>query len=68
MLGKLGVLPGYPGEDVMPPQPMVSQTRHVFEKYKSNGGRYEEFVLENSGHGCHIEREDDFVRIVREKV
>ena len=68
MLGKLGLLPGYPGEDVMPPQPMVSQTRYVFEKYKRNGGHYEEFVLENSGHGCHIEREDDFVRIVREKV
>jgi len=31
-LGKLGVVPGWPGDDVFPPQPMVGQTRAVLEK------------------------------------
>ncbi|RPI82514.1 MAG: alpha/beta hydrolase, partial [Chloroflexi bacterium] len=37
-LGKLGYVPGWPGDDVFPPQPMVSQTRAVLEKYKANKG------------------------------
>ena len=32
-LGMMGALPGYPGEDVFPPQPMVGQTREVLQKY-----------------------------------
>jgi hypothetical protein len=28
-LGQLGIVPGWPGLDAYPPQPMVSQTRHV---------------------------------------
>jgi hypothetical protein len=39
-LGALGVLPGYPGADVVPPQPMVSQTRSVLDGYTSAGGWY----------------------------
>ena len=37
-LGKLGYVPGWPGEEVYPPQPMVGQTRHILEQYKSKGG------------------------------
>jgi len=50
-LGKLGFVPGWPGEDVYPPQPMVSQTRAVLNKYKANGGAYWEKVI--AGHGPH---------------
>ena len=39
-LGKLGAVPGWPGEEVYPPQPMVSQTRAVLEAYARNGGSY----------------------------
>lgn len=59
-LGKLGFVPGYPGEDVMPPQPMVTQTRAVFEKYKANGGSYEEVVIENTAHSPYIEKLEEF--------
>lgn len=31
-LGKFGVVPGYPGEEEFPPQPMIAQTRAVLEK------------------------------------
>ena len=33
-----GVLPGWPGADVYPVQPMVSQTRGVLDRYASAGG------------------------------
>ena len=39
MLGKLGVIPGWPGDEVAPPQPMVTQTRDVLEAYAAAGGR-----------------------------
>lgn len=54
-LGALGVLPGYPGADVAPPQPMVSQTRSVLDGYAAAGGRYREVVLPAVGHSPHIE-------------
>ncbi len=59
-LGKMGVIPNYPGEKVFPPQPMVSQTRYVLEQYKQNGGNYTEFVIEDTGHSPYIEKPDVF--------
>lgn len=50
-LGELGYLPGYPGKDVFPPQPMVSQTRAVLEKY----GNYKEVLVEEAGHAVHVQ-------------
>ena len=37
-LGKLGVIPGWPGEDVLPAQPMNQQIRAVLDRYRANGG------------------------------
>ena len=52
---------GWPGADIYPPQPMMSQTRAVFEKYAQMGGKlYEEHVIENAGHGPHIEKPEEF--------
>lgn len=58
-LGKLGFVPGWPGEDIYPPQPMVSQTRHILDQYKSKGGSYEEFVITDTGHSPFIEKPDE---------
>jgi pimeloyl-ACP methyl ester carboxylesterase len=55
-LGALGYLPGYPGTDVYPPQPMVSQTRYVMEKY----GNYQEVVIQEAGHAAHVQALDEF--------
>jgi pimeloyl-ACP methyl ester carboxylesterase len=49
-LGKMGHVPGWPGEDVFPPQPMVSQIRAVLERYRAGGGRVEIEMFEGSGH------------------
>ncbi|RIV22744.1 alpha/beta hydrolase [Alicyclobacillaceae bacterium I2511] len=57
-LGKFGLVPGWPGNDVFPPQPMVTQTRKVLEKYRTNGGWFEELVVKDAGHSPHIERPD----------
>jgi pimeloyl-ACP methyl ester carboxylesterase len=49
-LGQLGAIPGWPGEDGFPPQPMVSQIRAVLERYRDAGGRAEMETFEGSGH------------------
>ena len=60
-LGKLGLVPGYPGEDICPPQPMVDQTRYVLEQYRKNGGSFEEEVIEETGHSPFIEKPEEFM-------
>jgi pimeloyl-ACP methyl ester carboxylesterase len=59
-LGALGVIPGWPGADVYPPQPMVSQSRAVLEKYQAAGGQYVEAVIEDTGHTPYIEKPEEF--------
>jgi pimeloyl-ACP methyl ester carboxylesterase len=60
-LGKLGLIPNYPGEDVYPPQPMVSQTRHMLDRYTSAGGHYSEVVMPDTGHSPFIEKPGEFM-------
>lgn len=60
-LGQMGFVPGWPGADVYPPQPMVSQMRAVLEKYKANGGAYKEVVLTDCGHSPSVEKQAEFV-------
>ncbi|MCB9099621.1 MAG: alpha/beta hydrolase [Anaerolineales bacterium] len=55
-LGQIGLIPGWPGPAIYPPQPMVAQTRAVFETYQANGGRYREEVIANAGHSPLIEQ------------
>ena len=62
-LGQAGVVPGWPGAEVIPPQPMVAQTRAVLARYAANGGSVRETVL-SGGHGCHLESPAEFVSAV----
>lgn len=55
-LGQLEVVPGWPGTEVYPPQPMVSQIRSVLESYHHNGGSYQEEIISGCGHSPHVER------------
>jgi pimeloyl-ACP methyl ester carboxylesterase len=64
-LGRLGVLPGWPGADIYPPQPMVGQLRAVLDRYRAAGGRFEEHVLADCGHSPHLEQPDEFNALVR---
>lgn len=56
VLGKLGLAPGWPGEEIYPVVPMLQQIRSVLDKYQAKGGSYEEFVVPDTGHSPHIEK------------
>ena len=62
-LGQLGLLPGWPGAEAYPPQPMKAQLRAVLEAYRANGGSYREVVLADCGHSPHVEKQDEVVRL-----
>ncbi len=59
-LGAMGFVPGYPGVEACPPQPMLAQTRSVLEQYAANGGAYQERVIEDAGHSPYLEKPDEF--------
>lgn len=59
-LGALGVVPGWPGAEAYPSQPMVSQTRAVLEAYRANGGSFEEKVFTECGHTPYLEKPEEF--------
>jgi pimeloyl-ACP methyl ester carboxylesterase len=61
-LGRLGMIPGGPGTEAYPPQPMVSQTRALLEAYARNGGDYCEEAIAGCGHTPHVEKPDAFRR------
>lgn len=62
-LGQIGAVPGWPGVDVYPPQPMKTQVRTVLETYKANGGEYQEAQLAECGHSPHIEKHEDVLKL-----
>jgi pimeloyl-ACP methyl ester carboxylesterase len=59
-LGGMGLIPGYPGADVYPPQPMLGQIRRMLDRYAAAGGSYEEQVIADCGHVPFIEKPDEF--------
>lgn len=67
-LGSLGIVPGWPGADACPPQPMVAQTRAVLERYAAAGGTFREVVYDGCGHSPHIERPAEFAGVLMELV
>lgn len=60
-LGSVGAVPGWPGEDILPPQPMVAQTKTVLRAYAEAGGGYREVVIPDAGHSPHIEQPAEFL-------
>lgn len=53
-LGEMGAVPGWPGADVLPPQPMVAQMRAVLARYAEAGGDVREVALDGVGHGIPL--------------
>lgn len=62
-LGKLGLIPNWPGEAVFPPQPMKRQTRSFLQRYESAGGRFHEVELAECGHTPYLEHPEAFKRV-----
>lgn len=59
-LGAIGAVPGYPGAEECPPQPMLRQTRAVLDAYAEEGGQYREVVIDDAGHSPYIEKPEEF--------
>lgn len=64
VLGLYGYIPGYPGQEVYPMQPMIKQIQYVLESYADKKGNYEKYFIKEAGHTPFIERPDEFVKIV----
>ncbi len=58
-LGKLGAVPGWPGED-FPPQPMKAQLRAVLARARAAGGSVTEEEFAGCGHSPHLEHPGRF--------
>lgn len=67
-LGRLGIVPGWPGDEIAPPQEMVSQMRDVLARYTAAGGEVTELALEGVGHTSHLERPARFRRALLEVI
>jgi pimeloyl-ACP methyl ester carboxylesterase len=67
-LGQLGAVPGWPGPEAYPPQPMIAQIHTVFKNYQANGGHYREVILPDCGHSPHIEKQDEVFKLFTEFV
>ncbi len=63
-LGQLEVVPGWPGPEAYPPQPMVAQTRAVLHEYAEAGGTYREELVPDCGHSPHVEKPEEFRRLL----
>ena len=66
LLGQLGAVPGWPGADIYPPQPMIGQIRTVLTAYQANGGKMQEVVLPECGHSPHIEKQDEVTKLLND--
>lgn len=67
-LGSLGIVPGWPGDEVAPAQPMVSQTRDVLDAYAAAGGDVHELAIPDAGHAAHLEKPAVFRRALLSRI
>ena len=58
--GPTGRLPGFPGAERYPPQPMMEQIRVLLKAYAEAGGHYQETAIKGSGHVPFITHQDEF--------
>jgi pimeloyl-ACP methyl ester carboxylesterase len=65
-LGQIGAVPGWPGAEIYPPQPMKTQIRFVLERYRANGGEAREVMFQECGHSPHIEKPEEMLRVLTE--
>lgn len=58
--GKLNLRPDWPGEEVFPPQPILSQVKFALDQYEQSGGSVERWTPDNVGHTPFLERPSEF--------
>lgn len=63
-LGAMGVVEGWPGADVFPPQPMVRQIREVLQRYAAAGGVVRTEIIDGAGHSPPLEKPAEWLAVV----
>lgn len=58
--GKLGLRPGWPGADVFPPQPYLTQVTSTLDQYERIGGHVCRLILPDVGHTPYLESPIEF--------
>jgi pimeloyl-ACP methyl ester carboxylesterase len=53
--GQIGVLPGWPGREQFPPQPMLTQVKYALDQYQQRGGSVHHLILPGVGHTPYLE-------------
>jgi pimeloyl-ACP methyl ester carboxylesterase len=59
-------VPNWPGPEVFPPQPMVSQIREVLQRYAEAGGTVRTEFFDGSGHGPHLDAREKWLAVFTE--
>lgn len=59
-LGQVGAVPGWPGADAFPPQPMIAQTDAALDTYEAQGGRTRRVTMADCGHSPYLEQPEVF--------
>lgn len=67
-LGAMGAVPGWPGADECPPQPMLVQIRAMLDRYAANGGSYREEVIADAGHSPYLEKPAAFNALLHQHI
>ena len=62
-LGQAGVVPGWPGQEVFPPQPRATQSRDGRQRYAAGGGGVRAEGFDGSGHGPHVDAADGWLAV-----
>ncbi|WP_370326107.1 alpha/beta fold hydrolase [Euzebya sp.] len=63
-LGEDGAVPGWPGADVHPPQPMVTQMRAVLERHAAGGATVREEGWTDAGHFIFTQHPHRFAELL----
>ena len=61
--GQAGLVPGWPGPEAFPAQPMVAQTEALLERYRAAGGDVRVERFEGSGHFPPIDAAERWSRV-----
>jgi pimeloyl-ACP methyl ester carboxylesterase len=65
-LGAMGAVPGWPGAEECPPQPMLDQISYVLDEYEKAGGTVTRALIEDAGHSPFLEKPEEFNRILHD--
>ena len=58
--GPTGRVPGFPGVEEYPNQPMMDQIRMLLDNYSEHGGSYEEVAIKGAGHVPFMSHPEEF--------